>query len=403
MYTQRKTDSIQFWVLNVASFLGQLSISMINLAIVYHLRSRFSLSAQMIGIATSIYTFMYFLFCIIGGGIYSRMRPRHCIELSMFGMGGAIALLIFSKQQWIAFGALALYGIFMSMLWPQVEGWFSRGKEGPQLNKVTSAFNFSWSFGAGISSYIAGILVEHSTTLPLAVGIAVFALIFLLIFLTSVIVPGIRAVGSEHSQMKRVKTEDHSTPLRYLCWAGIVLVYTGLSVVLTVFPLFAQDVMRITESTTGFLLLIRGIATCFMFMSLGKTSWWQFRLPVILGTQLLFGLVCLLGMLIPASGTKTSLVAYGTFFLVFGILFAIAYTLSMFHGASGCINRSRRMMIHEVLLTIGTIVGAIFGGTIYEHFSFQQVLFAIFLFVMVVLAVESIGLVVVKSRKSVAA
>lgn len=399
MHTQDKTDTIQFWVLNIASFLGQLSIAMVNLAIVYHLRLRFGLSAQMIGIATSIYTFMYFLFCIIGGGLYSRMRPRHCIELSMLGMSASIVLLIVSSSLAVVFLSLALYGIFMSMLWPQVEGWFSRGKEGPQLNKVTSAFNFSWSFGAGLSPYIAGVLVERSTTLPLAAGIGVFVVVFLLIFLASALVPGIRSVNSERSHVGQTVAEDHSTPLRFLCWAGVVMVYTGLSVVLTIFPLFAQDVMLISESTAGFLLLVRGIATCIMFMCLGKTSWWQFKLPVVLGTQLLFGLSCLAGMFIPGNGTMGTLAAYGTFFLVFGLLFAIAYTLSMFHGASGCINRSRRMMIHEVLLTIGTIVGAIFGGSIYEHFSFQQVLLAISLFVGVVLVMEVVGCLVWKSRR----
>lgn len=399
MDIQKKTDGIQFWVLNVASFLGQLSIAMVNLAVVYYLRSRFTLSAQMIGIATSVYTFTYFLFCIIGGGVCGRMRPRHCIELSMVGMSISIALLIFCGKLWQVFLALALYGSFMSMLWPQVEGWFSRGKEGAQLNRVTSSFNFSWSFGAGISPYVAGVLVERSATLPLAAGIGIFAMVFLLIFLASAIVPGIRAVGSEHAHVGEIHSEDHSTPLRYLCWAGIVMVYTGLSVVQTVFPLFAQDVMRISESTAGFLLLVRGISTCCMFMFLGKTCWWQFRLPVILCVQLLFGLVCLLGMAIPGTTSVSAFVAYGMFFFVFGILFAIAYTLSMFHGASGCINRSRRMMIHEVLLTVGTIVGAIFGGTIYEHFSFQQVLFAIFLFVVTLIAVEAVGVIVLETRR----
>ena len=403
MFTEQKTDAIQFWVLNVASFLGQLSIAMVNLSIVYHLRLRFGLSAQMIGVATSVYTFTYFLFCIVGGGLYSRMRPRHCIELSMLGMGASIAALILSGRLWLVFISLAMYGIFMSMLWPQVEGWFSRGKEGAQLNRVSSAFNFSWSFGAGLSPYVAGVLVERSTTLPLAAGIGVFAVVFLLIFLASAIVPGIRAVGSERSHIGQSRSEDHSTPLRYLCWAGIVMVYTGLSVIQTIFPLFAKDVMHIAESTTGFLLLIRGLSTCCMFMFLGKTAWWQFKLPVVLGVQLTFGLVCLLGMAIPASSVSVALVAYGAFFLVFGVLFAMAYTLSMFHGASGCVNRSRRMMIHEVLLTCGTIVGAIFGGAIYEHFSFRQVLFAIFLFVAVLLVMEGVGIVVQgKMRKRLA-
>jgi DHA1 family multidrug resistance protein-like MFS transporter/DHA1 family quinolone resistance protein-like MFS transporter len=59
MEMQQRTDVVQFWVLNIASFFGQMSIAMVNLAVVYHLRLKFGLSAQMIGIAASVYTFTY--------------------------------------------------------------------------------------------------------------------------------------------------------------------------------------------------------------------------------------------------------------------------------------------------------------------------------------------------------
>ncbi|HCG63446.1 MAG TPA: hypothetical protein DEZ27_06505 [Sphaerochaeta sp.] len=33
------------------------------------------------------------------------------------------------------------------------------------------------------------------------------------------------------------------------------------------------------------------------------------------------------------------------------------------------------MLIHEILLTIGTVVGSIMGGTIYQYLDFRRVLF----------------------------
>jgi len=64
-FTKEKVDSIQFWVLNVASFVAQLTIAMVNLAMVYHLRGFFHLTADKIGIAASISTGSYLLFCIL--------------------------------------------------------------------------------------------------------------------------------------------------------------------------------------------------------------------------------------------------------------------------------------------------------------------------------------------------
>ncbi len=52
--SQQKSDSIQFWVLNIASFFGQLSIAMVNLALVYHLRRAFFLGADQIGVAAPL-------------------------------------------------------------------------------------------------------------------------------------------------------------------------------------------------------------------------------------------------------------------------------------------------------------------------------------------------------------
>ena len=147
-----------------------------------------------------------------------------------------------------------------------------------------------------------------------------------------------------------------------------MIVYSGMSLILTIFPLYAKEVLGISESTTGFLLLIRGVTTCFSFMALGLTGFWQFRKRYIFLTQILFSVLCLAAVRVESIG------GYAVFFFLFGIVFAAGYSQSMFHGASGCLNRSERMIVHEVLLTVGTIFRAIFGGYIYERFTFQPVL-----------------------------
>ena len=70
----------------------------------------------------------------------------------------------------------------------------------------------------------------------------------------------------------------------------------------------------------------------------------------------------------------TTYLHYLFFFSIYGLLFALAYSMSIFHGASGSLHLSQRMMIHEVLLTLGNIIGAIFGGGIYQKYGFSRVL-----------------------------
>jgi len=91
---------------------------------------------------------------------------------------------------------------------------------------------------------------------------------------------------------------------------------------------------------------------------------------------------------------------FSLFFILFGILFAFAYTQSMFHGVSGAVHRSRRMIIHEVLLTVGTILGAVGGGAIYERLSFSSLLALCGIVALAVVALEMIGSVVLERRRA---
>jgi DHA1 family multidrug resistance protein-like MFS transporter/DHA1 family quinolone resistance protein-like MFS transporter len=395
-FTKEKVDTLQFWVLNVASFVAQLSIAMVNLAMVYHLRGVFRLTADKIGIAASISTGSYLLFCILLSSYTVHFKPRNLVEISLLGMAASVGFFASTANLGVAYVCLAFYGALMSLLWPQIEGWFSRGKEGSQLSRVSNAFNFSWSSGVGVSSFVAGILVERSTTLPFFVSIALFLLVFLMIATSSALVPGIRAMKSEKEENRTSDKIDESTPLRFYCWIGVIILYTGMSVILTIFPLYAQDVLLISESFTGLLLLFRGVATCISFLLLGKFGFWHFKKRYIFLVQSLFALSCLV-----LTGFS-SMVAYGLFFFLFGILFATAYAQSMFHGASGSINRSQRMIVHEVLLTVGTIIGAVLGGYLYELFSFSLVLMAIGIGTLVVVLFE-LSVAFARSKRAVIA
>ena len=235
----RADSRIQTWIINLASFWAQFAISMVNLALVYHMRIAFNLSAQMVGISAAIYTTTYFVCCLLLAPIAARMKPRHSVEFSMAGMSVSIVVVMLTPWVGIAYGALVTYGIAMSFLWPQIEGWLARGKEGRELNRATSSFNVAWSLGAALSPFLTGVLLEVSTGAPLLAGIAVFILVFSLVVISTLAVPGIRAVVSEKQNLHQHELVDASTPLRFLSWAGVLTVYATLAVTLTIFPLHA--------------------------------------------------------------------------------------------------------------------------------------------------------------------
>ena len=381
----KKEESIQFWMLNIASFLGQLTINMVNLSLVYHLRYTLATSATVVGLAASTYTAVYLAGNILFSRFYQRFRPDLVVCVSLLGMGLSAACMAISDSVPAVFVFIVLYGLFMSMLWPQVEAWITRGSEGARLNRLTSAFNFSWSFGTGISPYFTSFLVAFSPSVSLLAAFAIFWLSALMITVITALVPSLR-ISSEREHMSQMEKEeggvDRSTPLRYDSWIAVFVVYSALSVVLNIFPMYAGEAAGMDERTSGFLLLLRGLATCAAFMTLGRMRFWQFKAWMIYLSEALFIILAL------AFHRASSVLSTGVFFTAFGILFAMCYSFSIFHGAAGALDRGRRMVIHECVLTAGQMLGASFGGAIYQELGYSNVLVFLAIVAAIMLALQ---------------
>lgn len=363
-------------VLSVTSFIGQFTISMINLALIYYLRFQFSLSAQMIGILAALYTSSYFFSCFLVDPIASKITPSLSVQISQIGMLLSLLIILSTQNIQIVFLALIMYGFFMAFLWPQLAAWITRGKEGPLLSRSTGAFNVSWSLGAAFSPLVTGLLVETSTRLSLYVSIALFLVVIVILNIARLFIPEMKKVVSEHKRKQQEITIDQSTPLRYVSWIGNLTLYIALAVVLTIFPIYALDSLPFSTSSVGVLLFIRGISTVIVFYLLGITSWWHFNKKAIFLTLIFFSIIALIATHI------SSFIGYALFFIIFGALFATMYTFSIFHGVSGSLHRSKRMLIHEAILTVGTVIGSTLGGTLYQHYGFTQVLYMCAIFVL---------------------
>lgn len=355
-------------VINISSFMAQFTIAMVNLALVYRMRNHFHLSAQMVGVSASIYAVTYLVACLVLSPLTHRLKPPQSVTISMLLMVGAIGVILLTNQIGVAFAALVVYGGAMAFLWPQIEVWLARGKEGQELNRATSNFNVSWSLGLALSPLLTGALVETGTTLPLILAMALFLGVAILIGVARRTVFDEDSSVSEHTRIQNYEGVDQSTPLRFISWAGVLTVYTALGITLTIFPLYAQDQNLFSEAVVGSLLSVRGLVTMVMFVVLGRSKRWHFKRWLIILVQVAVALLLAGGIF-----AKTYL-HYLFFFSIYGLLFAFAYSMSIFHGASGSLHLSQRMMIHEVLLTLGNIIGAIFGGGIYQKYGFSRVL-----------------------------
>ena len=364
--------------LALSTFLSQGSIVIFNFTLVYYLREC-GIDSVGIGLASSIYPTLYFLGCIFMPKLLPSLKGKARILAANIGMAFTGLVLTFIKNEALIMTDLVFYGLFQSLLWTNMETWITGGKEGDELTSRLTLFNFSWSFSVGLATSFSGFVSEYSTRLSIWSGCVFFLISALLVALSG------RSYDSK-KEKEEIVSEDHSSPLRFPSWAGVLLVYTGYSLVLTVFPQYAMDTLGYSESVTGNILLFRGISVTIAFLIMEKARVWQKGVGPILGSQAFFAILTFLMLFL------RSVAAFAILFALYGFVFALSYDLSIFHGAEGAKDRHKRMVIHEVLLTLGTIIGSLVGGFVYQYFSFKTLVLTISILSMVIVVIEALAL-----------
>ena len=143
--------------------------------------------------------------------------------------------------------------------------------------------------------------------------------------------------------------------------------FVVIGVIVNIFPVFARDELFLKKEIIGILMQSRTFIGTFIFVILGHTTFWHFRISQMIVWQICLACVIFFMMFI------SSPLSLALFISLVGSLRAISYSSSFFHGVSGSINRTGRMAIHETLLAAGLICGSSLGGLIYQHYSMATV------------------------------
>jgi len=295
---------------------------------------------------------------------FESLRPRYSMIFSTAGMGVAVAAILLSRSVVATFLFYGLFGFCLSFFWPPLMSWLSLGIEGKQLGRAMSRLTLTGSAGIIISPFLAGALSSLSPRYPLFAAVGLFTANCLLLTGATLVLPQIRSDKHRARQTKNdIDTKDQSTALRYPAWIGLFVTYNVLGVIITVFPMYARDVLGMSKSTIGVLLLFRALCTALGFVILGRTTFWHFRpLPMITG-------LALLAVLVFGISLAGSLLLLAISVALIGPLISLGFSYSFFHGASGASQRATRMAIHEALLASGLIAGSAVGGQFYQHYS----------------------------------
>lgn len=353
-----------------AAFINSLAIGTMSLGLLFVVKDMYGASPALVGFLGALWSTSYFLGCILLRKTVSRFNPR--IAMSIMASGSAILWTAFliAPGLWQAYVAFSLYGLLTAFFWPPLMGWLSTGYEGAELNRATSRFSLSWSIGGVFSSYIAGVLSERGKLLPIALSAALFAINAIYILASRSFVRDDEVEDIiEGPELK--ENVDRSTTLRFPAWLGAFLIYAVLGVLFNVFPVFARDSLDISESTIGFMLTMRALATALGFFVLGKLTFWQFKRSTLPALSIITALILL--ALICQSGVIGFAICFG----LLGFLQSGMYNNSLFYATSGALDRNKRASVHEALLTFGQVVGSVSGAILYQAVSMPAVFVAL--------------------------
>lgn len=368
-------------------------IGLTALGMLFYVRDVFGAPPAVVSIFGSVWTAVYSIACIVGRPLSVRLLPRYSLMIATGGMASALVMIPLLNSLTAAFIFYGLYGASISFFWPPLMGWASAGLEQADLSRTISRFNLSWSTGAIIGPFLGGALFELSPRAPAMTGIGLFASTFVMIAAASIVLPRVRSdvhresPGRRRGEPRRV---DESSPLRFPAWVTLFSTYFTFGVIVNVAPLYLRETLGLSESLTGLVLLFRAIASTTLFIVLGRSSFWHHKKSWLASAHVLVILAALV------LGTASSAVLYATIVGGFGVILAISYNNSVFHGASGTIHRAARMAVHESTLTGGVVAGSITGGILYQTYSIVHA----FLACAVVAGVLGIGAAVMIARSA---
>ncbi len=326
-----------------------------------------------VGLSSAGYT-VALVMCLLGQDWMKYFDAKRMVQLGSgtitATMAGAYLAIIAANKGYcgnsvilVLIALATIQGFITVIFWPLLVGWLSTDHEGPELNRRLGIFNTCWSLAGVISPFIGGYLVKINSTLPLMISMIVAALSF-----ASVSLVHKPQTHADTMKIGRVTANgDGAELLRWrFMWMGRIALLTSFlctGLVRSQLGILFKFNLGFSESNYGVTITVMSAAILAALFTAGKTHAWHYVLSIFLAAQA----AILLGVLVILNG-----IGLWHFFAAVGLVGGgqgFLYSSHLYYVLSGAQNRSGRMAIHEITLSIGFLTGSIVGGYLSDTFG----------------------------------
>ena len=314
-------------------------------------------SSTFLGTLTAISTGVFVLLAIPFGRLSDEIGRPRVLTLACFSLAAVSIILPFCTRKLYLMIAFACSGIGMALFWPTYEAWLAEREGVGDLVRRITIFNLFWTVGITIGPMISSYLYKGTSpilTFYLAGG---FSLINWITLESQTIVNRKDLHSAEHSVL--IEAPPHAAHHIYLRIARIAnfASWFSLGIVRHIAPKLTVEA-GIPAMAFGNLMLVMGITQLIGFLWLGtnRAARWHYRLPPLIGVQLLAIIAFLVIGLMPHGLYWTCA------FAVIGLSGAVTYFSSMYYSLHAQQDKGNKSGGHEAVLGSGLLLGPFFGG-----------------------------------------
>jgi DHA1 family multidrug resistance protein-like MFS transporter/DHA1 family quinolone resistance protein-like MFS transporter len=147
---------------------------------------------------------------------------------------------------------------------------------------------------------------------------------------------------------------------RWMSRVALFSVCASYAILRSQFALVFRD-LGYAESQFGMYLTIYALCNFAALVAAGRWALWHFKPALLLVSQALL----LVTLLLTIYGRTLSVFLVSSVLL--GAAYGFAYCSHLYYGASASRQRSARMAIHEIVISLGLTIGSFTGGYLAEH------------------------------------
>lgn len=261
---------------------------------------------------------------------------------------------------WMIIVAGGLGGASMTLYWPFLMSWVSARYEGVELNRRFGRYNGSWSSGGLIGPLIGAWLVEWNTLAPMVAAAVCFAVSLAMLSLAKNGAGHVSETGPSNPVAEPIPDARSLAAYRWISRIALFCAWASQAIVRSQFALLFVA-LGYSEAQYGGYYAVFALCNFLTLLAAGRWAFWHFKLGPLLASQVML-MVALLMMIY-----GRTLGVFAVSAIVLGLPFGFAYSSHLYYGASTSRNRSTRMTIHEMVISIGITVGAGTGGHLARH------------------------------------